>query len=70
MSLCKGNALPKKGTDHTLYNGPSDKGGINQIAGCLIKIKGYKTYRPTYTIDDVSHSNIILCYPYHKSYFM
>ena len=37
MSLSKGNALTIEGVAHTLYNGPPDKGGIIQRAGCLIR---------------------------------
>ena len=37
MRWSKGNALAKKGAAHTLYNGPPDKGGIIQRAGCLIR---------------------------------
>ena len=37
MSLSKENALAMKGARHTLYNGPPDKGGMIQRAGCLIR---------------------------------
>ena len=43
--------LPLKGAGHTLYNGPPDKGGIIQWAGCLIRKKGCTTYGPCLIFD-------------------